>query len=122
VQEDEHLLTVCRYVERNPLRAGLVKRAEDWRWCSLWQRRAGTALAQLVLREWPVLCPSSWLSEVNTAQTLGELEALRRCVRRGQPFGEEAWVEATVKRLGLEGTMRPQGRPRKAKPATENGS
>jgi putative transposase len=122
VQEDEHLLTVCRYVERNPLRAGLAKRAEDWRWCSLWHRRAGTALAQVVLREWPILCPSTWLADVNAAQTLGEMEALRRCVKRGQPFGEESWVEATVKRLGLEGTMRPQGRPRKAKPATKNGS
>ncbi|MEE8527668.1 MAG: transposase, partial [Gammaproteobacteria bacterium] len=31
VQSDEHLLMVCRYVERNPLRAGLVRRAEHWR-------------------------------------------------------------------------------------------
>ncbi|HEY7159103.1 MAG TPA: transposase [Gemmataceae bacterium] len=122
VQEDEHLLTVCRYVERNALRAGLVKRAEDWRSCSLWQRRAGTALAQAVLWEWPVPCPSSWLKEVNAAQTLGELEALRRCVRRGQPFGEEGWVETTVRRLGLEGTMRPPGRPRKVKQIDGNGS
>jgi hypothetical protein len=52
---------------------------------------------------------------------LGALEVLRRCVRRGQPFGGEEWVEATVKRLGLEGTMRPQGRFHKAKPAGENG-
>jgi putative transposase len=122
VQEDEHLLTVCRYVEWNALRAGLVTRAEDWRWCSLWQRLHGTASAQTVLREWPVPCPSSWLEEVNAAQTLGELEALRRCVRRGQPFGEDTWVETTVKRLRLERTMRPQGRPRKTQPAGENGS
>jgi len=38
VQHDEHLLVLCRYVERNPLRAGLVRRAQDWRWCSLWLR------------------------------------------------------------------------------------
>lgn len=78
-------------------------------------------MAQTVLSEWPVPCPS-WLAEVNAAQTLGELEALRRCVRRGQLFGEEAWVEATVKRLGLEAAMRPQGRPRKVKQGNENGS
>ncbi len=35
IQEDEHLLTVVRYIERNPLRAGLVERAEAWRWSSL---------------------------------------------------------------------------------------
>src|SRR6266404_7171415 len=31
VQADEHLLAVCRYVERNPLRACLVRKAQDWR-------------------------------------------------------------------------------------------
>ncbi len=35
VQDDAHFLTVCRYVERNALRAGLVARAEDWKWGSL---------------------------------------------------------------------------------------
>jgi putative transposase len=38
IEADEHLLTVLRHVERNALRAGLVKRAEDWPWSSLWQR------------------------------------------------------------------------------------
>ena len=37
VQDDEHFFTVCRYVERNALRAELVERAEDWRWSSLWR-------------------------------------------------------------------------------------
>ena len=35
IQEDEHLLVVLRYIERNPLRAGLVERAERWPWSSL---------------------------------------------------------------------------------------
>ncbi|MGH8104187.1 MAG: transposase [bacterium] len=35
IQEDEHLLTVLRYVEANPPRAGLVSRAQDWEWSSL---------------------------------------------------------------------------------------
>ena len=122
VQEDEHFLTVCRYVEGNALRAGLVRRAEDWRWCSLWQRGAATALAQEVLVEWPVPQPSSWLAQVNAALTLGELDNLRRSLRRGQPYGGEEWVEASVARLGLEGTLRPRGRPRKAKQASEKGS
>jgi putative transposase len=37
VQTDEHFLTVARYVERNALRAKLVKRAGQWRWSSLWR-------------------------------------------------------------------------------------
>jgi putative transposase len=122
VQADEHFLTVCRYVERNALRAGLVDRADNWRWCSLWHRRTGTELGREVLRPWPVPCPSSWLTEVNAAQSLGELEGLRRCVRRGQPFGSDAWVETTVAELGLEGSVRPRGRPRKEKQPSEKGS
>src|SRR5438132_451707 len=43
VQRDEHLLTVCRYVERNALSAGLVERAEAWRWGSLFVREQGDA-------------------------------------------------------------------------------
>jgi putative transposase len=43
IEQDEHFLQVCRYVERNPLRAGLVNRAEQWRWSSLWQRSSGNS-------------------------------------------------------------------------------
>jgi putative transposase len=38
IEQDDHLLVVPRYIERNPLRAGLVVRAEDWPWSSLRQR------------------------------------------------------------------------------------
>jgi putative transposase len=41
IEQDEHLLTVLRYVERNPLRANLVRRAEAWAWSSLSWRSTG---------------------------------------------------------------------------------
>jgi len=43
VQDDDHFHTVSRYVERNALRASLVKRIEDWRWSSLYRWYLGTA-------------------------------------------------------------------------------
>lgn len=43
VEDDRHFLTVCRYIERNPMRAGLVARAEDWRWSSFWCWNEGDA-------------------------------------------------------------------------------
>jgi putative transposase len=111
VQEDEHLLTVCRYVERNPLRAGLVKRAEDWRWSSLWYRVQGHLPAWL--HAWPVPIPDGWLEHVNAPGSEAELEALRRSVARGSPFGAPAWQRRTAEQLGLESTLRSRGRPRK---------
>jgi putative transposase len=111
IQEDAHLLTVCRYVERNPLRAHLVPQAEQWRWSSLWHRVHGTA--DLLLSAGPVALPEEWLGYVNGVETAAELAAVRRSVVRGAPFGVEDWQQETAKRLGLEATLRPRGRPHK---------
>jgi putative transposase len=113
IEADDHLLTVLRYVERNPLRAGLVRRAEDWRWSSLWRRECGTEAARALLADGPVPRPRRWAAWVNEALTAGELEAVRRCVARGQPYGSPAWVERTVATYGLQPAMRARGRPRK---------
>ena len=114
-QRDEHFLSLCRYAERNPLRANLVVRAQDWRWCSLWRREfAGDRQADgLVLSEWPVQRPADWLQWVNTPETPAELEALRRSCRRGTPYGGEQWARRTAERMGIESSLRPIGRPKK---------
>jgi putative transposase len=122
VQTDEHFLTVCRYVERNALRAQLVPRAGDWRWSSLWRRTHGGENAPALLSEWPVPRPWHWLEWVNEPQTQAEVDALRRCVRRGQPFGSETWVRSAAKRLGLESTLQPRGRPKKQSSGSHNDS
>ena len=111
VQSDEHLLTVLRYVERNPLRAKLVRRAEDWAWSSLAWRPTGKRPE--LLADWPVACPSEWVKLVNAVQTDAELTAVRRSVSRGTPFGAERWTARVARRLGLESTLRPRGRPKK---------
>ena len=116
VETDDHFLTVCRYVERNALRAALCARAEEWRWSSLFHRHEKDAFATSLLNEWPVPRPRLWLSHVQQAQTEAELAALRRSVARGSPFGGAAWTEQIAKQLDLEITLRPRGRPRK----TEN--
>jgi putative transposase len=90
VQSDNHFLTVCRYVERNALRAGLVRRAEDWAWGSLADR--GRNSNDLRLSEWPVLQPPDWLTLVNGSEP--ELDAIRAAVVRSRPFGLPDWANA----------------------------
>ena len=81
IQEDDHLLTVLRYSERNPVRAGLVQRAQDWLWSS-----AGPPWAEgPVLDPGPVPRPKGWLEWVNTPQTEAEVDSLRACIRRRRP-------------------------------------
>jgi putative transposase len=113
IEGDEHFYQVVRYAERNPQRAKMVRRADDWRFSSLWRRVHGTAESRAILGEWPLRRPRSWLQYVNRPQNEAELKAIRRSVERGQPYGSEAWAHATAARLGLESTFRPRGRPRK---------
>jgi len=115
IKQDRHLLTVMRYVERNALRAGLVQRAEDWRWGSLSWRVGDTIGPRLAAA--PIRLPRDWPASVNAPQTAAELEALRSCVNRQRPYGDERWVEETAERLGLGSSMRRQGRPCSREPA-----
>ena len=108
-------------MERNALTAGLVERAQDWRWCSLWARDRGDDKLRGILSAWPVERPADWVRHVNRPLTLKEHERVRLSIDRGRPFGAEQWVARTVRRLGLEHTVRPEGRPRKHEPAGQNG-
>jgi len=93
---DDHLWRVLRYVERNPLRANLVERADAWR-SSLWHRVHGDEAG--LLDAGPLPLPRRWRQHVQTPQTEAELESLRRSVTRSAPFA--------AKRLNLQSTLRP---------------
>ena len=113
VQSDEHFLTVCRYVERNALRANLVERAQDWWWGSLAARRTKGDEDRPALTRWPIDRPRDWTARVNRPFRPKEEEAVRRSIQRGQPFGSASWQASVAARLGLESVFRPRGRPRK---------
>jgi len=113
VQRDAHFLTLCRYVERNALTAGVVERAEDWRWSSLWGRRHGDAPLKALLSDWPVQRPRNWLRVVNRPMSAKEHEKIQTCLARNRPFGNETWQTRTANRLDLMPSLRPEGRPRK---------
>ncbi|MBX3418483.1 MAG: hypothetical protein KF851_12835 [Pirellulaceae bacterium] len=49
---------------------------------------------------------------MNQALTDAELQAIRTSAQRGSPFGDDRWIESTAKRLNLESSLRPRGRPR----------
>ncbi len=115
VEKDKYFVQLCRYVERNPLRAGLVQRAQDWRWSSLWVRENGTNAQKELLSQWPVEKMDLYLDWVNTLQEDEEekLERIRHSIKRGNPLGEDSWVAKIATKLGLLSTMKQLGRPKK---------
>jgi putative transposase len=105
IQQDGHLLTAIRYVLRNPVRAGLVEHAMDWPWSSLRFPHLRDPI--------PLDTPSEWLQWIDQPVFDHELTTLRRCVNRQQPFRAEEWQVTIAAALGLESTLRRQGRPLK---------
>ena len=74
VESNDHLLTIVRYIERNPVRAGLVARARDWPWSSVGERLGGCGglLAPL-----PLALPQGWPAWLDRPETPAEIAAAR---------------------------------------------
>ena len=88
IQRDEHLITVLRYVCQNPVRAGLVKKSDEWPWSGL------------VRTDLLDPCPMEFncLGVDSTDLSVQQLVELRRCVNGQQPFGTEDWRRAIESR------------------------
>ena len=113
VQDDQHFYTVCRYVERNALTANIVQRAEAWRWSSLYRWHSGTKREKQLLSKWPLTRKRGWLEYVNQVISEKEQNAVQRSIQRGCPYGDTDWSQRMIKKLGLESTVKPRGRPNK---------
>lgn len=114
--DEAYLWAAVRYVERNPVRAGMERRAEDYRWSSaaahcgkrldgLLNPDSGLSRKFSELEDW-----SAWLGEGDEAE---ELQMLRRNVEKGLPCGSEGFVQELGRQVGRLLEYRPQGRPKK---------
>jgi len=113
VQDDDHLLTVARYIEGNPVRAMKTESARKWKWSSHLERigsRKSTMLSPL-----PITLPDAWSDFIDKPMTSSEVERLRTSVNRQAPFGTNVWVQELCEKLGLESTIRERGRPKNSK-------
>ena len=114
--DDAYLWAAVRYVERNPVRAGMVKRAENYRWSSA-AAHCGKEIDSLItlksswnkkfssIDDW-----SAWLAEGDEKE---EIQTLRRNIEKGLPCGTKGFIKRLGKLVGRELEYRPQGRPRK---------
>jgi putative transposase len=113
VERDRYFWALVRYVERNAKRAGLVKNAEDWKWSSIHIRLKGTEAQKKLLSPWPVEEPNNYRTWIIQSEPIVEIENIRYAIQRNRPYGSEQWVDKTVKKFGLESTIRNPWRPKK---------
>ena len=114
VSDDKYLLTLIKYIERNPVRAKMIQICEAWRWGSAWRRTNGTVLQQKLLSESPTPFPLDYLAWINTPDEEDVIISLRTSVNKGVPYGNGVWVETVIEKYKLETTRRSVGRPRKS--------
>jgi putative transposase len=91
--DERHLMAAVRYIELNPVRAGLCRRAEDWRWSSVRAHLHGAPdpLVDVTPLRERITDWSSFLSEPVTPEMT---EVLRQCTRNGHPAGSEEFIDA----------------------------
>ena len=121
IQDDDHLLAVLRYIEANPLRARMVEHAREYRWSSFGSHGAGRVddLLDAVVPYEALAGRSTtrqrrWSAYVHQTPDETELASIRRSGETGLPYGERSWVDRLCRRLKLDLTIRPRGRPRKS--------
>lgn len=112
IETDQHLTTVIRYVEQNPLRAKLVQKSEDWPWSSLYRRQRNNKEDQKLLAELPMELPVNYWESVNIILKEKDLEQVRHSIIKGTPYGSDNWVGDMVEKYGLTSTLRGPGRPK----------
>ena len=110
--DEEWLVACARYVELNPVRAGLARRPEDWRWSSA---RAHLGLGGDGITDAGPLLErvGDWRSLLDGGLDDGAREAIRGGERSGRALGGAAFVAGIGARLGRDLAPRPRGRPRR---------
>ena len=111
VDSDTYLLTLIKYVERNPVRAKLARACDKWRWGSAWRRIHGENVQKQLLDPPPTPLPQDYLVWINTPDKEDDLHTIRNSVTKGTPYGRDRWVDRMVKKYHLESTTRNPGRP-----------
>lgn len=112
IELDQHLNTVIRYVEQNPLRAKLVHKAEDWQWSSLYRRQRNNREDQKLLAELPTELPGNYFQSVNELLKEDYINEVRHSITKGTSFGSDDWTGEVVEKYNLGSTLRGPGRPK----------
>ena len=110
--DDPHLMVAARYVENNPVAAGLVGRAQDWPWSSARAHVGGTADGLTDLAALAVHVPD-WSAMLERGlEAADEAERIERALRSGRPAGAVSWLRTLAETRGLAMPPRPRGRPK----------
>jgi len=99
--DETHLLAAARYIELNPVRAGICRSAEEYPWSSVHLHKTGKNKG--VFKARPLLdIVGSWRDFLGAGLTEKELAELRGHENTGRPAGSENFIKELENRLGRQ--------------------
>ncbi|HEV8412288.1 MAG TPA: transposase [Bryobacteraceae bacterium] len=115
-----HLFAALRYVDLNPVRAGIIAEAPDWRWSSASAHTSPTPHDEFL--DWPWIdwmedarlgrwSYSDWLSSLLVADPPDELDRMRRATKLGEPLGSDEFIGNLEAKIGRRLRVKSRGRP-----------
>ncbi len=113
IDKERYLWAVARYIEQNPIRAGLVKQAEDYQHSSAKVHVNGKTDGIVNEELFDASQRSDYKALLRSGLEINVLEQVRRATRTGRPFGSAAFTKKLERQLDRELSERPRGRPRK---------
>ena len=121
--DEAHCARALRYLERNPVRAGLVTTPWDYPWSSAAAHCTGSDPTGLLdLTGWTDDYPDGcWRDILQTADLPGEVEAMRFATNTGRPLGSDAFIAHLEAQTGRPLQAKPVGRPRKTPEPVDEG-
>ena len=118
--DDDRLWTALRYVERNPVRAGMVRDAAEFRWSSARSHLGGGWDGWIDLAPWSERWTlEEWREFLSATEFERESEAIRRNTHSGRPLGSARFVERLETALARPLMARRGGRPKKKSASRE---
>lgn len=115
IDRESYLLSVCRYIEKNPVRAKLIEDPVKYKWSSA-KYMLSEDNAEWLEPAWADYCSKDeYIKFLNQQEDVEEIEKIRRSVFKGMPLGPAKFIKKLSEESGILLVVRPRGRPQKNK-------
>ena len=115
ILDEKHTYAAVRYVENNPVRAGIVKKAEDYMWSSAIDHIEGNMNSSIVNNCYLLEDIKSWRRYLNGKEDGEMINSIKKNAMTGRPSGSMEFVEKLQRKFKMRLIALPHGRPKRNK-------
>jgi putative transposase len=112
--DEKYLLACVKYIENNPVRAGIKAKPEEWRWSSARAHINGKNDELVIVKPLLDIVGGKWSDFLSEKMSSAEVEELRKHERTGRPIGRKSFIQRLEELLGRKLLPKKPGRKSKS--------